>query len=290
MAVSGREKVRLGIILGHGFLGAVLASFVGLGIRAQAPAIVGYYDHFPGAALREYISFVNKVDVELNKKTWVLEQEKKLGITYASFPKTAYDYPEGTSFDDFSNSSATYRAETQTIYFLPHRLALIDSLTGLEGLEQKIWGDERANLSMKETFDHESGHHYSSQVMRTLSLKREINPVLDRFKVEKLVSEGIAEYFRRKMNPNNNHPLFGEEKQRNPDRPEACILMHNCTEFYFYHDGFDLVAPVLDEFGVAAGVDFIWRNLPNSEEAMEFDQYHFRARKELPARLLKKDS
>lgn len=290
MAVSGREKVRRGIILGHGFLGAVLASFVGLGIRAQAPAIVGYYDRFPGATLQEYTSFVNKADVELNKKGWVLEQEAKLGIKYAVFPKTAYDYPEGTSFDDFSNASATYRAETQTIYFLPHRLVLIDRHAKFVGLEQMIWGDERANLSMKETFDHESGHHYSSQVMRQYSIKREINPILDRFKIEKLVSEGIAEYFRRRLNLYNNHPLFGEEKQRNPYRPEACILMHNCTEPYFYHDGFDLVAPVLDEFGVAAGVDFIWRNLPNSEEAMEFEQYHSRARKELPAGLLKKDS
>ena len=93
--------------------------------------------------------------------------------------------------------------------------------------------------------------------------------------VERVLTEGIAEYFQYKGQKD---PNFIDSAW-----PETILDFENSLEEEkaIYEGGYSIVKPILDEFGVQNGVDYIVTHVPEIKQLSEFPTYRDKAMQEL---------
>lgn len=170
----------------------------------------------------------------------IAEQEKKLGIKYSSIPEIKYDIPLDScgNFRKGINSTYTRGAydpkRSGSIYLSTKTAKVPGRLISNFFIDFLSFGRSH---DIKQTLNHELGHFYSHGIDNTIFSKKELG-----YK-DKLVLEGIAEYFRISSEGG------GEMRPVN---------IHNNV----YREGYNLVKPILDS-DFNRGIEYLLENVPN---------------------------
>ena len=198
--------------------------------------------------------------VETNLTTLIREQEKKLGIHYPEqLPIIYYHLPE-----DKKLTLGLYDPETNKIF--------------LQNEQYKFdWDAE----DVYNTLNHELGHYYLDRLSEKLTNndwpEYTNMTALEKMSV-KIVSEGIATYFERKMN--GNEDTFTDEKW-----PRALGGFFSSWDLtpkneIVYDGGYHLVKPIIDQYG-EKGIQYLMFNPPKLSEMYSLPLYQQRIIEEL---------
>lgn len=179
----------------------------------------------------------------LNLERIIKEQEEKLGIKHFGVPEVMYlpYLPEGLL--------GIYNEKLNTIFIAINQ------------------------HNMEETLDHELGHYYADGLHESLDLGNW--PIFPGGKNDnigvKLISEGIAEYFSRKLNNR-------EDNFKDSDWPD------NFDDFWtqrvIYSGGYHLVRPIIEEHGTNA-IKYLILNTPGTNDLTNLPEYQKKCLKEL---------
>jgi hypothetical protein len=196
-----------------------------------------------------YIKSLNRnlrKELEETLPALIEEQEETLGIKHYQTPSVE------CYWRDFSDCNLSfYNPKTDKI--------VVNSKHILWGFgspirrDKESTKDERLRLQMH----HELAHSYEDSVYERITGS---DLVCNDNSGTRAIAEGIARYFERKINnPDVLQRLVRECPQ--PD-PEYSRL---------YENSYDLVKPILDEFGVEKGVEYLLQNPPKIEDGKSFD-------------------
>ncbi len=198
--------------------------------------------------------------VESNITRIIETQEDVLGIQHFGVPKISYKQPHWIK-DGFQVSGA-YEPEKDQIY-LPLGLAITPerNLSNILAICMTFGSTH----NVKETLDHELGHFYADKLCESLgkgdwlhfSDGREIN--VNDVGI-KLVSEGIAEYFKRTLNG-------GKDDFEDSDWPRK--FEDFFTRKVIYDGGFHLVKPIIDMYG-RRGIERLMSNPPHTMQDLNY--------------------
>ena len=136
----------------------------------------------------------------------------------------------------------------------------------------------------KKDLDHESGHWYLYELRNRLGVHSfvddedfdEDKPMTEWWQARNLlISEGVAEYFGRKMHGEDKNDDFSDYEYPNSIRD----FFKNRFDFLlrlYYSGGYHLVAPILNKFGVEEGCKRIILNLPKKDDLVRLPEYRGR--------------
>jgi|GEM_PF-3784311 len=148
----------------------------------------------------------------------------RLGITFSGRPTLVFSSGV-TSALDVSADSKQYELEKYNSKAILFYLDRIDV----------------SPFTVREIVDHALGHYYIDNRSKIIFGK---NRDMNQDKKERLIDEGIAEYFRRQIN----------NVQSGPGRLDQTDVRNRKAD---YVAGYYLVKPILDRFGVKKGVDYL---------------------------------
>ncbi len=145
-----------------------------------------------------FLSKKHKEELEMyvgeNLLSIMEEQEKRLGIRHFGVPKIVYDIPGYLSpfFAIFMNGN--YNSDFNEIY-LRHQKVTVPNMTYANILPVI---SPLSHMAAKDVLEHELGHFYSDNLSKSLGFGSwpRYGKFLEENIIKKLVSEGIAEYFR----------------------------------------------------------------------------------------------
>ena len=194
------------------------------------------------------------------------EQEKRLGIRHFGIPKITYDVPGWLSHFFAMFMTGTYNSDFNEIY-LRHQKITIPNKT-LNNILPFI--SPFSHMDAKEVLEHELGHFYSDNLSKSLGSGQwpRYGISIEENIIKKLVSEGIAEYFRRTSKEN-------KETKKLIDWTGAGIgvlTRAGATDENIRNYGFHIVKPILDA-DVKRGITHFLKNMPNIEDLNNVPQY-----------------
>lgn len=197
--------------------------------------------------------------IEKNLETITKAQESALGIQHFGRPKINFTWPDHFTFIDAYVVGATYDPEDDTIYFNTSRLSC----------PEKDWWNFLFFIAPQEDADaalyHELGHFCMDKIYESL-MKENWNLVEDEeFIGKKLISEGIAEYFKRELTGEKD--CFNDRKW--PSSP------NNFTKDTFYSGRYHLVKSILDKYHTK-GIIHLMENLPTEYDLRNLPEYQKR--------------
>ena len=196
-------------------------------------------------------------------------QEKEMGIKYSAVPEVFYLVP--SLFTEKSEIPSSQRAlgfyYNNSIFLYPNRLTTPENnLTTILG---KVFFPFRDDV--KHSLDHELGHYHQD---KHYPIKKwDSEPGL------KLITEGIAEYFKRRMNK------FGDNF-KDSDWPKKIETFKDAIDspktrhLIFYNGGYHLVKPIIDKFGLK-GMEHLTANIPTDSDLINLPGYQQRALKKI---------
>lgn len=185
------------------------------------------------------------------------KQEERVGLRHFGTPAVVYDIPKeelGGIPYQFAFVGGVYDPKSNTVYLRP-RESLLDKL-------HVLFGDDMG--TSERVLEHELGHFYADQLSERIGLgdfpdHSVFNPGV------KLVSEGIAEYFRRKGTKDEHTSQKFPKRQVGKDFPMV------------YKDiGYPLVKPIIDQFS-KAGIAYLIQHPPSEENTADLHRYQHRA-------------
>ena len=166
--------------------------------------------------------------IENNLKEAISKQESKLGIKHFGLPKIIYQSLANLDFT--IGVAGCYNPEIDNLCL--NRVTTPNN--GLADIVGRFLGDP----SIQETLDHELGHFYTDKLSESLGMgswPNQINAKPMEVIGLNLISEGIAEYFKKRMNNSMGVP----ESLNWPKEPEE-------LRGRVYDRGFSLVRPILE--------------------------------------------
>ena len=250
-------------------LGAGLLGYVGSCENSLLPRMVWY-------GVEEGKNQIHRLkaqeQVEEGYLKIIEEVEREQGIKFKTVPTIAYSLPSSVTQDREDNPTAIYDNKTNTIH--------------LDGESVMLGGRENMYLNMDcyghcfyvdQTLKHELGHAWLQQVVNENniswsvgeeSLREELvekygtqqegyatiminDPKVQRFILEDIIAEGIAEYFE-----NGPYKPWGRELEWSRSWEEYVK-----NEQYPYHFGHRLVTPIIQSHG-AEGIRYLVAHPP----------------------------
>lgn len=205
--------------------------------------------------------------VESNIEQIMRAQEERLGIKYTSMPNLRFPLVDKDTVVPVPlltiPALARYDAESDTIVVYTSASTTMDFI---------FYGDFTKHI--KQTLDHELGHFLTDKLSESLGMGNwkidEDEPYLVAFG-EKLIGEGIAMYFEHEMNPED-IKLESYVWEGNVEELSGFIFFNNERGNAFYNGGYQLVKPIIDEYGIN-GIEYLIRNPPVVENLEEIPGY-----------------
>ncbi|RJQ15898.1 hypothetical protein C4573_07135 [Candidatus Woesearchaeota archaeon] len=206
-------------------------------------------------------------------------QEKALGIKYSGKPNFKFALPQDAEDKPLDPFLAVYKPSDTTIYLSNAKVPITseNSFTNFH-----VSFDIFANVYYAdETIAHELGHFYVDQLNNSLQFKAPgfIADTLPDFGV-RLVSEGIAEYFSRKL---------GDSTDYFSDSQWPILPIHIFKPFHLYEGGYHLVKPVIDNYG-KEGIEYLMFHLPDTlDDIYDLPEYQKQTLEELSTVVYRKE-
>ena len=194
------------------------------------------------------------------------EQEKRLGIRHFGIPKIAYDAPGWLSPFLAIFMVGSYNGDFNEIY-LRHQKIIMPNRT-LNNILPVI--SPFSNMDAKAVLEHELAHFYADKLSKSLGLGQwpRYGRSIEENIIKKLVSEGIAEYFRITSKENKETKKLIDWTGAGIDvLARAGAIDENIRNY-----GFHLVKPILD-VDVKEGITHFLKNMPNIEDLNNVPQY-----------------
>lgn len=210
--------------------------------------------------------------VESNLARMMHAQERKLGIKHIGTPKIKYDTLPG--FEGLSGAilAGAYMPEKDTIYLPPG-----STITPENCLENKLMTILKNGIigDVKEVLDHEIGHFYMDKLHE--SLGKGNWPSEGGGIGQRLIAEGIAEYFTRTMNYDTSDPFSDADW---PKSTAAWSLHIFSNPRFLYNGGYHLVKQIIGKHG-KRGIEHLICNPPNADDLTNILAYQQKILQEL---------
>jgi len=224
-----------------------------LGVSLSLGGLVLGYSGYREHQARKNSQYIRETVLE-NR---IQAHEETLGITYHGKPKLSFETPE--DWDPDRTSFALYDTKTNTIHIAQY--FVYNSMSTMEPY-------------IEELLDHELGHFYVDALNESMGKgdwpgyneKITEAEVLKDLGI-KLISEGIAEYFRKELNPEDDllrleHKLGGKREAtdfQDSDWPKDVFDFFQ--RYVMYEGGHHLVKPIIDKHG-KKGILYLMENPP----------------------------
>ena len=190
-----------------------------------------------------------------NVERFVQAQEEKLGIDFQKVPQITFGL-----YEDSNYGNTTYGLfDDQTVNIIINDRACV---TPNSPIRNRIYGLFNKTRPIEYVLNHELGHAFVEEQLPKTGLESFPDKALkdSRFRGrlvgQRMVSEGIADYFASKM-LNTPIPNGNEFWSNDPQKP---IYFPERSDFY--EGGNAVVAPVLDKFGVERGIQKLVKKVP----------------------------
>lgn len=241
-----------------------LSTKLGINIAALVLGITASY-LFESRILKNEVRKTIQPYVENHLTEIIHEQEEKLGIQHYGVPKIEYEtkhLPKGLEGNLVFGS---YSPSNNTIY-LPFDLAVTPE-TNLQNILFTILNFFGTH-DVRRTLNHELGHFYLDQLSEVLEVKDFLTYTEDKDDNlrKKLISEGVAGYFERKMSGSS----FLDCRFEDSDWPRR--LEHFWTHRVIFEGGLSLVTPIIDKFG-RRGIEYLILNPPSLKDLGDMPGY-----------------
>ncbi len=243
--------------------GAAVALGIYGGWKATPTASRYLLCHYKDSDIEEYV-----VD---NLEEMISEQERVLGVQFKKKPAIEFRFPWEDRLDGTAmNALGSYNSGNNTIYLN----------SGLLSLPTPDDGDILAyNLteghvkSVVETLLHELGHYYCDLAAEEANIGNWPNFLSGMDQRDaigmRLVSEGIAEYFERKM-ADNTCDHFSDRSW--PQNIDGFFVEDDINKNVIYNGGFHLVKPIMEKYGSKAVLPLMIL-YPKGEEVLHLPEY-----------------
>jgi hypothetical protein len=204
--------------------------------------------------------------VESHLERVIEHQEKKLGIKHFGMPKVSFRQLPWLEHFLLYQTAGQYNPNEDEILLslgvtitpeknLPNILATALSFGSVPAVEDALY--------------HELGHFYTDKLHESLG-RGNWPDYTDKQKADdyvglRLISEGIAEYFRKTMN----------DEQDNFDDSDWPEELEDLGATEIYKGGFHLVKPIIDKYG-KRGIEYLTDNPPNTKDLANLPAYQHR--------------
>ncbi len=207
---------------------------------------------------------INHIKKDLNEL--IEKQEKNIGVTQFGSPKIIFGAPIFRP-----DVYGMYIPESDTIYLFSGNLTtgeknFENGLAGFVNSIQNFLGEDMPLGDADRTFFHEMGHYYADKLSEEYGLGSWPIYTDDMDDSEivrfKLVSEGMAEYFEKKSNKNEELYNGGSLKLND----------YGFTNVFYYNCGYNLVKPIIDRYG-DLGMLYLMNNPPQVLDFKDLTNY-----------------
>ncbi|NQV08649.1 hypothetical protein HQ529_02220 [Candidatus Woesearchaeota archaeon] len=189
--------------------------------------------------------------VDENIERIAKEQEEKLGIKYPYLPEIKFEQHPDKSLG---------------MYYEPYINTLILVLPQYAHFNPS---------EIEEYLDHELGHAYTdilNEIKGNASWPTSQKGI--KYYTQRLIFEGIAEYFRKQMKENTEDNF--DDNYWPKTLGEFVEKMNFEDKKIIYDGGHSIVKPVLDHMGVEEGILFLIKNIPRKKDLGNIPQYQQR--------------
>lgn len=208
-----------------------------------------------------------------NVARFVQEQNDKLGIKHNRVPSIEFGLYDGSNFGD--TNYGLFDDKTGNVIINDRAC-----VTSSSPVRNWLYGLFHKTKSIDEVLHHELGHAYVEEQLPLADIESFPDKTLTDYRVrgrvtsQKMISEGIADYFAWRML---NKPTPNGDKIW-PTDPQEPVLFPKRA--HFYDGGNALVAPILDKFGVENGVVKLIKKTPISLNRSSLKSYQTEMLKE----------
>ena len=186
--------------------------------------------------------------VDENLEKIMHKQEEFFSFKYPGIPQILIGMPDERNI----SSIGLYKMNEDKLYL--NEFSFFDDLDNLDNLNEDL-----VNLVLS----HELGHYYSDKLIENKISKNFYNRNFSKeeFLGLLIIQEGIAEYFRDYPGEDSFDSCFDDSLW-----PSDILELQ--LNRYIYAGGYFLVKPVLDKFGVEKGVEYLFKNPPQTEKEL----------------------
>lgn len=200
-----------------------------------------------------------KFYIEKNLNEIIKEQEEVLNIKHFGVP-TIVVKPEDFEHNNIFSGVRLGYYSNDTIY-INSTLEITVPNSKLNNILGDIFFFGHTS-NIKEILDHELGHYYVDKLKENLNINKELDTNLIKIGM-KLISEGIAEYFKNKI------------YKKDLKKYNLVKSVDDMKYGEFYNCGYHLVKPVIDRHG-KKGIEYLIANPPTNEDLEQLLQYQNR--------------